>query len=593
MDKVRVLCAISLLLAHIPYLSCMEVAKPVQRTKYQKKMRDIIIISDPEKRLPEEHSDPTLWFLVRAINESAVPILVSITIWNNFVKRRNLIHKKIQEDGSIEQKVFNMYETIELEFNRLLKEKNGSTQEALLEINELLKLDKVNTDFQEGYKKLKNDFITAVSKTSKITDKQKEMIEFLSREKKQKTVTEKIRLEITQKRFELQYAYVIKKNISCYKTLFNPMEWDMYLHNGYVLLIPEKYKKRIKDSSVLLGKIPNFTDRINNRLLTKDELELGIKINNLKKITIDSSQNLSLLAELEYSLKEEVFFVNKSDIVNELDRKDYLLLWNIILIGHGSFGLTPDNIKKVKQTVLSLQQVKKDIENQVGFFIPDFLLNIKKTIDKNIKTNKEKIVVLTKKQIVIVLKEQIAILEENKKRKDVDVKDISYIDEQIKNFKVRLAELKGDKGEEVGDISVISKQINRLKEYNKKLENIITYIKSNLSKIYDYDKKLYFDMINSIISGLKIYDFKRFLRFAQYDIFTNFLYYSTCYPGALHFSIPYSTLGIQDIYSFIIVAGGLSDTATDLTKSVVSFLKPFLYIDKVIVSDNNYQTTDM
>ncbi len=104
-DKVWVarvlLCVISSLLAHMPYLRCMEVVEPLQSTRHQK-MRDIIIISNDEVRSTEYFYESTLWYLVRAINEQVVPILVSIELWNDFVRKRNYVHKGIEAMGTKE-----------------------------------------------------------------------------------------------------------------------------------------------------------------------------------------------------------------------------------------------------------------------------------------------------------------------------------------------------------------------------------------------------------------------------------------------------------------------------------------------------------
>ncbi len=158
--------------------------------------------------------------LQAAISEEVAPILINVSLWNNFIERRLSVHQMSQLTNSPEEKALTVYKKIGMSFTHWFEYYKSK------DINHLyaqqLALEKTNEEFY-NYTKYDQEFIT----------------------------TELNRTLIT------------------YLTAFDKNNWDFYTNDGsFYLLVPKKYVQKLRD----------------HNQFSEEEILLGLKINHLEKI---------------------------------------------------------------------------------------------------------------------------------------------------------------------------------------------------------------------------------------------------------------------------------------------------------------------
>ncbi len=179
---------------------------------------------------------------------------------------------------------------------------------------------------------------------------------------------------------------------------FIPHDWDIYtLNNEWFLLIPHEYQRYMQELYTLENSLNTesasnkiFYDKKTKRALTDNEIAIGLKTGNFKKLLQLPDQVDFLSPEQKEIMKTKIYmqelcsflFVNYNDISSK-DTADSILPQHTIYIdGHGRYSKVTGMFDIRLQESAQLQQdigffQKGNIEN----FPPDKQEKIKKLLD--------------------------------------------------------------------------------------------------------------------------------------------------------------------------------------------------------------------
>lgn len=143
---------------------------------------------------------------------------------------------------------------------------------------------------------------------------------------------------------------------------FNPAEWDFYsVANVYYLLIPHRYKKKLQfrpQPGVV------FKDALTQRILTSEELLLGLKVNGLQKITnVFNLKKPRRRIDLDQLLPfyGQVIFVTRDDIPDSALQALYMPSWYFYLAGHAKYSKLDPTFIRHKDDFVHLFQRNKAV----------------------------------------------------------------------------------------------------------------------------------------------------------------------------------------------------------------------------------------
>lgn len=291
--------------------------------------RNLIGIFDIDiKETPQNQKVALLFTTLAAIKQDDSIIILSPSLWNNFISRKN-------------------------RFIKLNQNKFTDKYLYLDKIYPSVDPEKIAQAYQEYYKSYNNiiGFINAISQNySDIYNNFK---------------------NTPKNDFIQKYEKNIFFDFICYKTEFNQDNWICKKNDKLILLIPKNYYKKIKSEVpkkfydfINYKEIPADTDIIN--IITKNknkisiqELLLGIKFDSLKDYnnpleTFENNQNKQYFKNID-PIKN--LFITRNDLIDKKNPDSYkyeLLLfdWFIYLDGHGSpivFDKPKLNIEKIKK----------------------------------------------------------------------------------------------------------------------------------------------------------------------------------------------------------------------------------------------------
>ncbi len=174
--------------------------------------------------------------------------------------------------------------------------------------------------------------------------------------------------------------------------LFSPSNWDFYeINNNFVLLIPLEYKNKVLKTKVLHSR--KVKDAKTSRILTDEEITLGLKINNLTKIAnptdypgitkaqfLESKMIHRQLSNYIDDSEQKLInclsdvFLNENDFANsfvssEVDefKNKYFNEWNAYLLGHGS------EVKKDVFHIMAEKYLKTKVQSEREQILNDFI----------------------------------------------------------------------------------------------------------------------------------------------------------------------------------------------------------------------------
>ncbi len=326
-----------LLLSTILFFSSFAVQKKYQRTPWQPRtqkqlqnMNNIVMLFDFNRGVELQPFDITFHELLAVLKEKAFPVLVSDTIWNNFVRIRNLFAAKIQDPSSFEHAYFTFFTTLQERIKEEYKD-TGITQFHDSRIyQELFSFkNEANPDIPNGASELTKQYIQ-LKKLSSRYDKKELMI--------------------------LQYSFI------CY-TYLTAHEWHAY---KYAILASNKKKTH----EIIL-------------LVPKTYLEThpcGLQQNPLNALTLDDTEDFPLLFKPEITNREMIkkafaqkpsapeiytlfseIFTTKTAQNSELCPLP-LPQWNIFITGHGT-TLSDDDFATINYLANAIIDMKKQIAN--------------------------------------------------------------------------------------------------------------------------------------------------------------------------------------------------------------------------------------
>lgn len=266
---------------------------------------------------------------IAALDQAVCSIIVSNSIWSEFTRRRYEFYRKSNTKYTKENKILKFYNAVNKQLNEI--DKNIKTE------NYPKKIEEISTKIIE---ELKNN-------SSQLAKQLKE----------HKNICNDTREDLT-----------------CYVTTFNAATWKYYFYPdlGIFLLIPKAYATNLRKKYYFSEKNTSklkFCDNSKEkpRRLAYEELILGIKIKNFKKINIDSQYNLLKHTDLDKNtqlLSDHLshIFITKQDVTNTKNQI-YLPQWLIYLDGHGNFTEKLD-IDKLTTLFNQARNTKK----QIGYF---------------------------------------------------------------------------------------------------------------------------------------------------------------------------------------------------------------------------------
>lgn len=545
--------------------------------------RRLIAFFDPHgQEIPTSQSFAIMASLIAGLEQQTTPIIISESLWNNFVIRRHR-YEALATGKKIETSVFS---DLMKKYDKLLTGKSWLGAD----FNVLKFIEKMQSLYQTHYKKFQE-----IQKTIQQQVTPEEMKDpFFTAPSSLITALQKI--EITED--ELQHNHPLRKEIDldalCYHTNFNPNEWIIRnIPDFAFVLVPKSYIKKIqpdlKNASVNLvtinpKKTPELKDAtifssitpegsMSKTGLTVRELLLGLKVDHLNPVAdplqipkfkisakqaqttddIDLSQifvtrvDLGLLTPVEANLQKiyqklrtllaETYNNNRikmglatlteQENIDQFER--YLGGWNIYLKGHGS----ADNIAFYKQKLAARQAHLKLYSDQI------------EATEKNIKKYEQKFKKYKKKW----------------KKAKID----SYEEETY--WKQR---------------TIAQDTIRQFESLKRKVES---KLKNTLAQTKDLIARIQSGQTGGTIAGLYIDEFKELTSFLNTYVYTRLFFYDTCFAGGQNLKAPYQYEDIQESFNYTIASGAISDAPTTVrppnmalppyTQSGLEFLDAF------------------
>lgn len=326
------------------------------KTEYQFGPRRLIILFDPHaQETSTSQSFAIMSGLISGLEQKAAPILVSESLWHNFVIRK--------------------------ERYNLLKDKKFTGPLILMEL-----LEKYGKEFA-GKNYLSNDITRDklrdlyaahygyYQKALEITAKKKDLIG----RPNAAANTELNNIRVYERELLLNHPFRtdIDFDFVAYKTQFDPNEWSVYhIPHFMYLLVPKGYEEKIYPPTSGMKDVPAFPN------VTSRELRLGLKVDHLQKVADPLK-----LPEKSVSKKQEAatkeadignIFVTRNDlgllrshstIKAPESNESYLGAWNIYATGHGSpdtEGSGQEQIQEIETRIKEIQAELAPILQAIG-----------------------------------------------------------------------------------------------------------------------------------------------------------------------------------------------------------------------------------
>lgn len=324
------------------------------KTEYQFGPRRLIILFDPHaQETSTSQSFAIMSGLIAALEQKAAPILVSESLWHNFVIRR--------------------------ERYDLLKDKKFTGPLILMEL-----LEKYGKDFA-GKNYLLNDITRDklrdlyaahygyYQKALAITSKNKDLIG----RPNGAAMTALNSINVSER--ELQPNHPFRTDIDfdfvTYKTQFDPNEWSVYhIPHFMYLLIPKVYEEKIYPPTSALKDIPTFPN------VSGRELRLGLKVDHLQKVSDPLKLPERSVSKKQESTTKDAeignIFVTRNDlglvrshspIKAPESYESYLGAWNIYATGHGSPDTSTSLEEQIKEKERLIKQAVDDTAEMTNF----------------------------------------------------------------------------------------------------------------------------------------------------------------------------------------------------------------------------------
>jgi len=292
-------------------------------------MRNIAIFSDVQSRISPGKNDIVTRAFIAAIYERN-PIIVSKSIWNDFVTLRKNFYAKSQEKKSLEQKYNNLFKKINLYLSETAE------QEGWNETKLKQSLSKQITNEKTEFHRLYNNFLVE---------------DLLSDE----------------------YYHESPSHFTYFAAPLYSQSWNAYVLPTFILLIPKQYKKNLKRQ--LKNQMNNLLNFGKKKGFSEEEIILGLKTQKLTKMKgFSDKYELPIMETTEIldaeTIKSDLhkIFITKKDLnlPKPSDSAISFLLphkWNIFLIGHGGYKKEPE--------LETIQQNLKTLYKKVGYIRSD------------------------------------------------------------------------------------------------------------------------------------------------------------------------------------------------------------------------------
>ncbi len=302
--------------------------------------RRLIILFDPHGQEIATSTDFAIMSgLIAALEQQTAPIIVSESLWNNFVIRRHRYDKL--KDKHYTAAVIHME----------LLHKYGPTLTGPNYLSNNKTIEKLHDlyaahygYYQQALQVIRKHPATPFSFTSTT----------------QSANRDQALKQINVKEQELQPDNPLRKDIDfdfvCYKTLFDPKEWTVHhIPNLAYILVPQAYEKKLIQ--------PKDLPQISN--LTKRELVLGLKVDHMAKVSdpLKVPDQVVSAKQAEATDKADLgkIFVTRQDLGLLAPRikqkapesfENYLGAWNVYATGHGS----PDKGASIQEQITAKEQ---------------------------------------------------------------------------------------------------------------------------------------------------------------------------------------------------------------------------------------------
>ncbi len=285
-------------------------------------MRDITIIADVKNNIGRNKNkkiDIMTGKLITGIN-SNIPLLVSTSIWNEFVKRRKEFDQRVQQKDLVEHDLYSLYKLVNQYLNHITQ-KNTYTK----------------TELKNAITKQLSNEQTPIG-----------------------ALKDKIKNNVDN---------IIEKNLICFVTPFSNRQWSIYVISSFVLLVPNRYKNYIKQQ--LQYKITTLKEASNLLDIHLEELILGLKINRLEEKKFSNKYDLpeikgSAILDTKtieddlhkiFVTKKDLDLPNMTDVFSEFGWFKYIPhTWNIYLSGHGGYRGKSLALEKQQQMLRALHE---------------------------------------------------------------------------------------------------------------------------------------------------------------------------------------------------------------------------------------------
>ncbi|MGE0009823.1 MAG: PspA/IM30 family protein [Candidatus Babeliales bacterium] len=394
--------------------------------------RRLFILFDPHgQETSQTGSFALMSELVAGVEQQAAPLLVSESLWHNFVTRRHR-YQQLKDNGPLGGNLLTdllkkyattiigpQYDyrkdilTFRNKLNQLYAAHYGYFEQALKTFGN----QPPSTDF--------NDFF----KTIAIHEK------------------------------ELQQDHPIRKEINfdfiAYTTRFNPLDWTIrHIPNFAYLLVPNSYEQQVT-KQVNTNNLPSFQN-ISNR-----ELILGLKIDHMPTITDPLTPPKESVSAQQANISEKIdlrqLFVTRQDlgliapsskIKAPESHENYLGMWNVYATGHGWPDRTLYYQEKIAQNEQELAQAKKKLketQNQLATYQKEQETIEKKWREAKIGSTQEKYYAKSKESIF-------ATILSSQKAVSAYQELVKALQDQVNKLKQKIAT--GDTGASIAGLSV-------------------------------------------------------------------------------------------------------------------------------------------
>lgn len=318
--------------------------------------RCLMILLDPKSIEEKGNSTVVLDEFLIGIMQQCSSLIVSESIWNNFIKHRRKIETILaKEEEEYLQKLYSLWKQ-----RKAIKNVTVSSDQAIKNIYKI-------------FVRMQREIaIAAAQKGGGIQfNEQGEVKNIGKNVEKKLEISRNAIKEIVSKNVFLESDEDIRLSLACYLVSFNEKEWIIKVHDGLVILIPLRYYEQCKNSSTeSFNKLAQQFVATTQGSLSREELMIGIKINHISNM--DSLGEINQNDTSDFTLVKTLndILITRSDLnllkpksVDAAAQEIYEQLlhpWYIYITGHGA-----SNERIVGMPILSFKKVLRFFNFQI------------------------------------------------------------------------------------------------------------------------------------------------------------------------------------------------------------------------------------